>query len=76
VKGSWRRSDLSEISLVRLQEDRFVDRESLSFEIILALAFKALALCIIYFAFFGGTHKASVTASDMAAFLTDNRSPR
>jgi hypothetical protein len=53
-----------------------VDRESLSFEIILALAFKALVLCIIYFAFFGGTHKASVTASDMAAFLTDNRSPR
>ena len=39
-------------------------------EIGAALAFKAMALAVLYFAFFSGPHKA-VTPSEMAAFLTD-----
>ena len=38
-------------------------------EIGAALLFKAVALAILYLAFFGGSHHADVTPSHMAAFL-------
>ncbi len=44
-------------------------KRSLTWEIGAALAFKALALAALYFAFFSGPHK-PVTPSEMSAFLT------
>jgi MFS superfamily sulfate permease-like transporter len=42
-----------------------------------ALLFKALALAIIYFAFFGASHKVIVSPDAMATFLfQDNRAQR
>jgi len=43
---------------------------SLRTEIVAALAFKALALLLLYVAFFGGAHRAHVTAEKMTAALT------
>lgn len=50
-----------------------VIRRSLSREIGAALAFKAVALALIYLAFFSGARAPVVTPSEMAGFLTDSR---
>lgn len=44
-------------------------KRSLRFEITAALAFKALALLLLYLAFFSGSHRAVVTPAEMAAAL-------
>jgi len=49
-------------------------KRSLSRDIGAALAFKAVALTLLYFAFFSGSHKSVVKSSQMASFLTDNHS--
>jgi hypothetical protein len=41
-----------------------------------ALAFKALALAILYFAFFGASHKIVVSPDSMATFLFQDNSAR
>ncbi len=43
--------------------------KSLTREIVAALAFKLLALTLLYFAFFSNSHRILVTPSEMAAFL-------
>ncbi|MGC1860488.1 MAG: cytochrome oxidase putative small subunit CydP [Methylocystis sp.] len=49
-------------------------KRSLSREIGAALAFKLLALTVLYFLFFSGSHKTVVTTSEMATFLVNNHS--
>jgi hypothetical protein len=49
-------------------------RRSLSWEIAAALAFKALALTVLYSAFFSKPHKTVVTPTEMAAFLVNKHS--
>jgi hypothetical protein len=51
-----------------------VTKRSLSREIGAALAFKLLALTVLYFLFFSGSHRTVVTPSEMAAFLVNNHS--
>ncbi len=48
-----------------------MSRRSLPREIGAALAFKALALAVIYFLFFERSHKTVVTPAIMAAYLVD-----
>lgn len=43
-------------------------------ELAAALVFKALALAIIYFAFFGANHKIVVSPDSMATFLFQHHS--
>jgi uncharacterized membrane protein len=50
-----------------------VIKRSLSREIGAALAFKAVALSLIYLLFFSGSRAPVVTPSEMAGFLTDSR---
>jgi hypothetical protein len=45
-------------------------KRSLRFEITAALAFKALAIFLLYLAFFSGSHRTVVTPEKMAAALT------
>jgi hypothetical protein len=45
-------------------------KPSLRFEITAALVFKALALLLLYLAFFSGSHRSAVTPERMAAALT------
>jgi hypothetical protein len=51
-----------------------VAKPSLGREIGAALLFKALALAVIYFAFFN-SHKIAVSSHQMAEFLFDGHSP-
>lgn len=50
-----------------------VIKRSLSRDIGAALAFKAVALILIYLLFFSGSRAPVVTPSEMAGFLTDSR---
>jgi hypothetical protein len=45
----------------------------LSREIAIALAFKVMALCLLYFLFFDHAHRTVVTPEKMAAFLADKQ---
>lgn len=45
-------------------------KPSLRFEIAAALAFKAVALALLYFAFFSGPHRMRVTPEKAVAALT------
>jgi hypothetical protein len=51
-----------------------VIKRSLSRDIGAALAFKAVALTLIYLLFFSGSRAPVVTPSEMAGFLTESRS--
>ena len=46
-----------------------MSKRSLRFEITAALAFKALAILLLYLAFFSGSHRTHVTPAKMAAAL-------
>lgn len=50
-------------------------KRSLSRDIGVALAFKALALAALYFLFFDRSHKTQVTPAKMAAYLADKQPP-
>jgi len=50
-----------------------VIKRSLSRDIGAALAFKVVALTVIYLLFFSGSRAPVVTPSEMAGFLTDDR---
>jgi hypothetical protein len=47
---------------------------SLRYEIALALVFKALALAVLYFAFFGGAHRIVVSPRDAMETLFQKHS--
>jgi len=77
----WTRVDsrsLSPIGVARYAGPRKakggrVIKRSLSRDIGAALAFKAVALTVIYLLFFSGSRAPVVTPSEMAGFLTDSR---
>ena len=46
-----------------------MSKRNLRFEITIALVFKALAILVLYLAFFSGAHRTHVTPERMAAVL-------
>ena len=72
-RGACRRSASRAIVYRGKRRGGRVIKRSLSREIGAALAFKAVALTLIYLLFFSGSRAPVVTPSEMAGFLTDSR---